>query len=306
VLKDPINMCSPWDVRTICTVWTPRSKVLKSAVITHNRLVAGSNPAGPTYYLMKPSGFVEISLILLITLGCMPAPTEATPRPSPAPINFTNTTVSLTFDDGAADNYAVRPILSERGLHATFYIVSGFTGTEGYMTAGQLRDLFEDGNEIGGHTLNHTKLTEVRGADLEREICQDRQNLLDHGFEVTSFAYPFGHYDEVSKQVVKDCGYANARAVTGGPDAIPPEDPFALQAMPYIVQDTTINKLMRYVTGAEVEGGGWVILVFHRVCTGYNEYAIDLETFTNLADWLAYQRDLNGLVIKTVGEVIGR
>jgi hypothetical protein len=87
---------------------------------------------------------------------------------------------------------------------------------------------------------------------------------------------------------------------------LPPNDPFALQAMPYIVQDSSLNKLMRYVTGAELEGGGWVILVFHRVCTGCNEYAIDLETFTNFANWLAYQRDINGLVIKTVGEVVGR
>ena len=236
----------------------------------------------------------------------MRAPAEEIPRPSPVPINFTNTIVSLTFDDGAADNDQVRTILSDLGLHATFYIVSGFTGTKGYMSVEQLRGLYEDGNEIGGHTLNHTKLTEVRGADLEQEVCQDRQNLMDHGFEVTSFAYPFGHYDEVSKQAVKDCGYANARAVTGGPDTLPPNDPFALQAMPYIVQDSSLNKLMRYVTGAELEGGGWVILVFHRVCTGCNEYAIDLETFTNFANWLAYQRDINGLVIKTVGEVVGR
>ena len=57
----------------------------------------------------------------------MRAPAEEIPRPSPVPINFTNTIVSLTFDDGAADNDQVRTILSDLGLHATFYIVSGFT-----------------------------------------------------------------------------------------------------------------------------------------------------------------------------------
>ncbi|MBK8619594.1 MAG: polysaccharide deacetylase family protein [Anaerolineales bacterium] len=103
--------------------------------------------------------------------------------------------VSLTFDDGDADNYLVRSVLTENDLRATFYVVSGFTGTDGYMTEQQLKDLHADGNEIGGHTLSHSKLTDVRGADLKREVCEDRMNLLAHGFEVTSFAYPYGHYD---------------------------------------------------------------------------------------------------------------
>lgn len=246
-------------------------------------------------------------LLILILASCDVAPIAET-QPISAPptkqLSFQNTVVSLTFDDGDADNYSTRSILAENNLRATFYIVSGLTGTAGYMTEQQLRDLYGDGNEIGGHTLNHVNLKTVRGAELKREVCVDRENLLAHNFDVVSFAYPYGHYDAESKQVVAECGYKNARAVTGGPEIIPPSDAYTLQAMPYIVRDTRFPKMTRYVTQVEDGGGGWVIFVFHHVCDGCDQYAINLDTFSKFAQWLGAQQ-ANGLIVKTIGEVAG-
>ena len=246
--------------------------------------------------------FKLIPLLLIILAGCNNVP--AISAPAKEDITFKSTVVSLTFDDGDADNYAVRSMLTENNLRATFYIVSGFTNSNRYMTDDQLRDLYNDGNEIGGHTLNHTNLPSVRGAELNREVCQDRSNLLAYGFEVTSFAYPFGHYDDESKQAVLDCGYSNARGVSGGPDMIPPVDAYAVQAMPYIVSDTRLPKMLRYITEVENDGGGWVIFVFHHVCDGCDQYAINPGIFSKFAQWLGEQQS-NGLVIKTMGEVMG-
>jgi peptidoglycan/xylan/chitin deacetylase (PgdA/CDA1 family) len=244
---------------------------------------------------MKTS-FNLMVLLLFIVAAC------STPSDTKETITFKNTVVSLTFDDGDADNYAVRSMLKDNNLHATFYIVSGFTNTNGYMTDDQLRDLYNDGNEIGGHTLNHVNLPDVRGADLNREVCDDRSNLLAYGFDVVSFAYPYGHFDEVAQQAVIDCGYSNARGVSGGPDTIPPVNAHDLKAMPYIVADTRLPKMLRYVTEVENDGGGWVIFVFHHVCDGCDQYAIKLDTFSKFANWLGEQQS-NGLVVKTVGEV---
>jgi len=246
-------------------------------------------------------------LLLMILTGCSSVPaTQSVSTPTKGMVSFENTVVSLTFDDGDADNYAVRSVLADNNLHATFYIVSGFTNTDGYMTSDQLRGLYSDGNEIGGHTVSHTKLTkEIDGNFLRAEICQDRLNLLASGFEVTSFAYPYGHYDERTKQVVRDCGYNNARIVSDGPDIIPPEDNYALQAMPYIVSDTQLDKMVRYVKEVANQGGGWAIFVFHHVCDGCDQYAVDLESFTGFVEWLRNQQINNGLVIKTVDEVVG-
>ncbi|CAG0982605.1 hypothetical protein ANAEL_01835 [Anaerolineales bacterium] len=170
------------------------------------------------------------------------------------------------------------------------------------MTEDQLRNLYNDGNEIGGHTLNHINLTDVRGADLRHEVCQDRSNLVGYGFEVTSLAYPFGHYDDEAKQAVMDCGYDNARGVSDGPETIPPSDTYGLRAMPYIVRDTRFPKMVRYITEVENSGGGWVIFVFHHVCDGCDQYSIKPEVFSRFAQWLGTQQS-NGLVVKKVGEM---
>ena len=253
---------------------------------------------------MKPSTRLWIFLFIFLA-GCNAphTPAPVTP-PAKKPLVFKNTTVSLTFDDGDADNYAAREALAKNNLRATFYIISGFIGKDGYMTEEQLRGLFNDGNEIGGHSLNHSKLTGLDGADLKYEICQDRLNLLALGFNVTSFAYPFGHYDQESKQIVKDCGYNNARIVADGPETIPVVDPFAARAMPYIVPDTRLPKMLRYITQVEETGGGWAIFIFHHVCDNCDKFAVAPDTFIEFANWLGAQQ-ANGLVIKTVGEVIG-
>jgi len=252
---------------------------------------------------VKMKNSFKLFMLLFVLAGCVSAPAAPTSTSAKENITFQNTIVSLTFDDGDADNYSARSALAENNLRATFYVVSGLTNSNGYMTDDQLRDLYNDGNEIGGHTLSHVNLADVRGEELQREVCQDRANLTAYGFEITSFAYPFGHYDDEAKQVVMECGYGNARGVSDGPEVFPPLNGYGLRAMPYIVSDTRFAKMVRYITEVENDGGGWAIFVFHHVCDGCDQYAINLEVFTKFAQWLGEQQS-NGLVVKTVGEVM--
>jgi peptidoglycan/xylan/chitin deacetylase (PgdA/CDA1 family) len=83
----------------------------------------------------------SLAFLLIIFAGCTDAPAVPVTTPTKTDIVFKNTAVSLTFDDGDADNYAVLSTLAENNLNATFYIVSGFTNSNGYMTDNQLRDL---------------------------------------------------------------------------------------------------------------------------------------------------------------------
>jgi peptidoglycan/xylan/chitin deacetylase (PgdA/CDA1 family) len=124
------------------------------------------------------------------------------------------TIVSLTFDDGTVDqfNYA-RPILNQYGVKGTFYIISGRVGNNGQMSWGQIHTLANEGNEIGGHTLTHRRLGDLSPADQRNEICGDRQNLVNQGFNPTSLAYPKGSYNGTTEQLARECGYSNARRV---------------------------------------------------------------------------------------------
>jgi peptidoglycan/xylan/chitin deacetylase (PgdA/CDA1 family) len=74
------------------------------------------------------------------------------------------TVVSLTFDDGDADQLAAAQILHRYRLAGTFYIITGATGTPGYLTRADLRQLAAAGNEIGSHTVSHLRLTALSSA----------------------------------------------------------------------------------------------------------------------------------------------
>src|SRR5439155_20674000 len=119
------------------------------------------------------------------------------------------------------------------GMHATFYVNSGVIGDAAHMTWTQLSGLFAAGNEIAGHTLYHSNIKKLKTPDARVAVCQDRNNLLAHGLQPTSFAYPYGSFDAGSKQVVADCGYNSGRGVSGVDDrktfaeTIPPLDAYA-------------------------------------------------------------------------------
>jgi hypothetical protein len=80
---------------------------------------------------------------------------------------------------------------------------------------------------------------------------------------------------------------------------------FALRAMPYIVRDTRLSKIQRYITSVEQNGGGWIILIFHHVCDGCDYYSVSPKTFTKFANWLGEQQK-NGLIVRTIQEVTTR
>ena len=220
------------------------------------------------------------------------------------------TVVTIQFDDGDADQIGALPILDTHGMHATFYVNSGFIGDATHMTWAQLGDLYAAGNEIGGHTLTHENIKKLKTGPARQQVCGDRVNLFDHGFQPTSFAYPFGSIDAGAEQVVSDCGYNSGRGVAGVNDrrvfgeTIPPLDAYATRTPPNPKQGTTLATIEGYVTAAEDNGGGWVQLVFHHLCDQCDAYSITPANFTALLDWLQ-PRATQGTVVETTTQVVG-
>lgn len=245
-------------------------------------------------------------LILVFSRTSLASAGRPTPIPPPGPTPTPRPTtvhVTLGFDDGNADQYAIRSILAAHIMRATFFISSGMIGDSSHLSWTQLADLYTDGNEIGGHGLNHTRLTRLSSADLRQEVCGDRVNLFNHGFQPASFAYPFGSYDNTVIQAVKDCGYNSGRTVAMGPDTIPPLNPYTTEAMTLVKSSTSLATIESWITQAEQSGGGWVQLIFHHVCNNCNVYSITAADFNALLDWLQ-PRAVYGTTVKTVNEVV--
>jgi peptidoglycan/xylan/chitin deacetylase (PgdA/CDA1 family) len=240
-----------------------------------------------------------VAIGVFATMGTLPV------RGATAP-----TVVTIQFDDGSADQYAALAILNAHAMHATFYVNTGFIGDADHLSWTQLSDLAVN-NEIGGHTLHHANVKKLKLGPATTEVCDDRQNIIDHGLGVpTSFAYPFGSIDALAKQVVASCGYTSGRGVSGVNDrrvfgeTIPPLDAYATRTPPNPKQGTTLATIEGYVTAAEANGGSWVQLVFHHVCDGCDAYSITPENLSALLDWLSLERAAGRVVVQTTGEVM--
>jgi peptidoglycan/xylan/chitin deacetylase (PgdA/CDA1 family) len=213
------------------------------------------------------------------------------------------TVVSVTFDDGSAGQTQAGDMLAAHGMHGTFYINSARIGTSDYyMTWEQVDRLATDGNEIGGHTAHHANLTQTDPEEARRQICNDRVNLVNRGYSVTDFAYPYGNFNSSIQSMVNACGYNSARSVQGATsDTIPPHDPYAILES---WGGGDLASLKSAVIQAEQNGGGWVPLTFHLICNGCGGLSVSPADFQAFLDWLE-PRSANGTVVKTVHDVIG-
>jgi peptidoglycan/xylan/chitin deacetylase (PgdA/CDA1 family) len=251
-------------------------------------------------------------VVVACFLGALLAPAVAKAAP---------TIVSLTFDDGTADEYAARTMLAQHSLHGTFYINSNNIGlSPSFLSWNQVADLAADGNEIGGHTLDHVDLTSVTSTEATRQVCNDRQALLSHGLAATDFAYPYGASNSSVESIVQGCGYKSARRAWGlcligvmppncndvVAEPVPPRNVWEI-ATAGVRAYHTLSDIEGAVTRVEDAGGGWVVLLFHHVCDGCDPaggYSVSPAIFSAFLDWLA-PRSSSGTSVRTMSDVIG-
>jgi peptidoglycan/xylan/chitin deacetylase (PgdA/CDA1 family) len=230
------------------------------------------------------------------------------------------TVVTLTFDDGLADQYGVRSALAQYSLHATFFVNSNrIESGASYLTWSQLSDLAAAGNEIGGHTLDHVDLTSVSATEAQHQVCDDRQALISHGFTITSFAYPFGARNSSLYSILQGCGYSSARRSWGlcalgqasstcsepVAERLPPPNIWEIRTIPSVRAWHTLAELQDAVLRAEVGGGGWVPIVFHHVCDGCDPdgYSTSPSVLSAFLGWLA-PRSSTGTYVRTMRDVV--
>ncbi len=238
---------------------------------------------------------------------------------APAPAATVPTTiVSLTFDDGNADQMAAAAVLKANGLVGTFFITTSWIGQPTWLTRANLNTLAADGNEIAGHTVTHPDLTTISSSAATAEICNGRTTLIGWGFNVTNFAYPFASENSRVEQLVKNCGYASARNLgdirSPGScgsceyaETIPPANPYNTAAPDEVDSTWTLKNLQDLVTNAETHGGGWVQLTFHHIAVGTDPtLTISPTLFNTFITWLA-ARTANGTTsVQTVAQALGQ
>ncbi len=125
--------------------------------------------------------------------------------------------VVLTFDDGnVSDLKTVAPLLREYGFNATFFISGGFgIGRNGRLGWNEIKALDKLGFEIGNHTASHPNLVGTPKFRIRTEIEDfDKECSKRSVSQPISFAYPGGHADQKSIEVLVEQNYTFARRGT--------------------------------------------------------------------------------------------
>ncbi len=118
--------------------------------------------------------------------------------------------ITTSWDDGYPLDFKLAELLDKYKLKATFYIPKKNT-EHAVMNESQIHDLSKS-FEIGGHTINHTRLNITDKNLIEKEVTESfvwLKNLLNKQPE--SFAFPGGKYSEHAISEVFKAGYSVAR-----------------------------------------------------------------------------------------------
>ncbi|MFH1884612.1 MAG: polysaccharide deacetylase family protein [Planctomycetota bacterium] len=148
-----------------------------------------------------------------------------------------NKYVAITFDDGHYDNYQFAyPVLKDRGLRATVFIVTDYVGHTGWLDRNgswsdertgsepfykflswddlrQIADVFD----VGSHGRMHRPLTMLSGTEMQEELDGSRQAIYDHlGIWPAFFCYPYGATNKIIVECTKEAKYKGAFSTQKG------------------------------------------------------------------------------------------
>jgi len=121
----------------------------------------------------------------------------------------------ISIDDGRKGMMRIADMLDRHGLTGVFYIAP-FEPSNNMLTIGEIIDL-SIRHEIGGHTLNHTRLTEVPLDRAKREIEVGKEELEEIiEKKITKFAYPRGWHNPEVMELVRQAGFLEGRTMKMG------------------------------------------------------------------------------------------
>jgi peptidoglycan/xylan/chitin deacetylase (PgdA/CDA1 family) len=226
--------------------------------------------------------------------------------------------VSFTFDDGFESTLTQgATTLRKYNLKGTVYVSTGCVNNSGpcrtnvnppakYITwtqIGQLKNTY--GWEIGAHTVNHKRLSELSASEKETELKGAKDELAKRGFVVTNFASPEGDYDYPSLAIAAK--YYNTHR--GFWDQ-------SVNTWPYNDNIINVVQVQAGVTVTQVKAKidqailnkQWVVLVFHDIkttaSTNPDDYEYRTSDLDQIANYVRSKQSLGQIQPVTVAEAM--
>ena len=228
----------------------------------------------------------------------------------------------LSFDDGYTSVFTTAfPIMQQYGIKGTVYLNSAYVGDDGRLTLDQLHQLYDAGWTIANHTPEHTDLTTLTSVTAIKAVIQQGINwLLANGFTrgAYDFALPFGSYNNMVLEALKECGIQTDRTVMLRMTGIPTDDLLeisqegpngdgypngenytTLTQAEKFVDDTIQNKvstfvMMHMITDSPASGLEWATSDFTSWIAYIAQSGVETETVDQ------WYNDVNGLTFSEV------
>ena len=114
----------------------------------------------------------------------------------------------FTVDDGGKSSLIIADELERLGWRGTFFITTGRTGTQGFMTAADIAALHRRGHSIGSHSVSHPyRMSELPDAAIAHEWRDSLAVLADIiGAPVETASVPGGFYSQKVAEAAASCG----------------------------------------------------------------------------------------------------
>lgn len=101
--------------------------------------------------------------------------------------------IAIRWDDGHKSLYPfAMNLFALNNLPSMALVVTDKVGEPGYLTWEQLSEMKAKGWEVGSHSKTHANLSAASDKQLLEELKGSKKTLEDHGYNVSSFAWPFG------------------------------------------------------------------------------------------------------------------
>jgi peptidoglycan/xylan/chitin deacetylase (PgdA/CDA1 family) len=210
---------------------------------------------------------------------------------NPAAKDFTGQAmITFSYDDGLDSFYRnALPLHEKYGIPATANIIAerikDGAATE-FLDAGQIKDSYARGVEIGSHAYSHyDPLTSNTDDDLEFELAKSKEILLGIVPKVDSLAVPFSAYDNRVREFAKK-HYKAVRVFEHQQNNIPPADPYWLHSAIAVTNEMTFDQIKSRIDEA-VKNKTWCIIMLHGIESENDElYEIKPELLEQILQYV--------------------
>jgi len=234
--------------------------------------------------------------------------------------------ILFTFDDGWRDVMIHgKPILDDKGFKATTW-VNKEAATEyahddanknfWFMDETELEDIYEDGWDIGNHTVTHPDETsEPSEVEWPNEYLENRDWILGKGWErgANHVCYPSGIYNDEIISILDEIDAQTARTTVYGIQPTPAPNLYMLKCINVSIKADI--PLIKSEIDKAVSTGSSLFFMFHRVepvpevsdvpdedDSDYGKLAVSVENFTEIVDYIYSYVQQNKLDVVTISQ----